>query len=338
MKMNRIRILIILISGFFSWTLTLPAWSQMISVSSSLNRDTIMIGEQLDYTLQIEKEKGIQASFPVFKDTLTGKIEIVGDAGMDSSETDGKEKVRRLLRITSFEEGMVMIPPQAITFTGEGISDTVYSTPLYLLVLAPDVDTTQAIRPIKPPVFTPVSPEEVLPWFVRGLLILAILSLIIAVIWILTHRERFSELFSPVKEEPAHVIAFRELDRLKEEKLPESGRVKEFYSRLTEIIRRYMERQYMIPAMETTTLEILSMFSRNNPDDPMLDDMLKNLLELGDLVKFAKGEPLPVENQTNLNNAYFFVQKTYPRFMEPGSEEKEKDQDVESEDTLLRDE
>ncbi len=129
------------------------------------------------------------------------------------------------------------------------------------------------------------------------------------------------EIFSLKPQEPAHVIAFRDLDKLKEEKLWESGQVKMFYTRLTEISRQYIERQYGIPAMERTTEEILEAFRRSNTEEPLLDEMLKELLELADLVKFAKEDPLPVDNQTNLNNAYLFVQKTYPMFyMEKSAE------------------
>ena len=75
--------------------------------------------------------------------------------------------------------------------------------------------------------------------------------------------------------------------------------------------------QYDIPAMESTSNEILDAFRKANPDDNLLDDILKELLELADLVKFAREDPLPVDNQTNLNNAYIFVQKTYPLFYDP---------------------
>ena len=128
--------------------------------------------------------------------------------------------------------------------------------------------------------------------------------------------------------EPAHVIAFRELDRLKEEKIWNRGMVKEYYTRLTEITRKYIERQFDIPAMESTTEEILDAFKRANLDDNLLNEMLKELLELADLVKFAKEDPLPVDNQTNLNNAYIFVQKTYPLFYREVTEQKVQDQPV----------
>ena len=121
--------------------------------------------------------------------------------------------------------------------------------------------------------------------------------------------------------EPAHVIAFRELDKLKEEKIWEKGQVKLYYTRLTEVSRQYIERQYGIPAMEQTSHEIMKAFKKSNREDSLLDEMLKELLELADLVKFAREDPLPVDNQTNLNNAYLFVQKTYPLFVKTEPEE-----------------
>jgi len=127
-------------------------------------------------------------------------------------------------------------------------------------------------------------------------------------------RKKDPEAFSQIPEEPAHIIAFRELDKLKEDKIWARGEVKQYYTRLTEITRQYIERQYGIPAMESTTEEILRAFDRANPEDDLLDEILRELLELADLVKFAKEDPLPVDNQTNLNNAYIFVQKTYPLF------------------------
>jgi hypothetical protein len=142
-------------------------------------------------------------------------------------------------------------------------------------------------------------------------------------------RNREPDRSSVTPPEPAHVIAFRELDRLKSEKIWTKGEVKQYYTRLTEITRRYIERQYDIPAMESTTEEILDAFRRTNREDSLLDEMLKDLLELADLVKFAREDPLPVDNQTNLNNAYLFVQKTYPLFYREETDRKNPDAPVE---------
>ncbi len=64
----------------------------------------------------------------------------------------------------------------------------------------------------------------------------------------------------------------------------------------------------------------------------MLDEMLKELLELADLVKFAKKDPLPVDNQTNLNSVYLFVQKTYPYFYREDPALKNEDTELIKED------
>ena len=186
--------------------------------------------------------------------------------------------------------------------------------PLMIQVFEPVVDTTQQIKPIKAPMNTPLSLREILPWAGVGLGAALLAGLLF--IWIrrISWKKDDTEEAREVILEPAHIIAFRELDRLKDEKIWKQGKVKSYYTQLTEVTRTYIERQYGIPAMESTTEEILREFQRSNPDDALLDDILKELLELADLVKFAKEDPLPVDNQTNLNNAYIFVQKTYPLF------------------------
>ncbi len=314
------------------------AYTQLITVNSSIDRDSIMIGEQVNFNLTVLKDDSLNVLFPLLQDTITGDIEIISDEGIDTTEENGKTKLVRLMKITSFNEGLQIIPPQPVAFRGEGITDTVFSSPVYLHVYSPAIDTTQAIKPIKPPVNTPLNFAEIMPWMLWGFLGMLGLSLIIAVIWLLLHKEKLAKIFTSVKEEAAHVVAFRDLDKLKEEKLPEHGKTKEFYSRLTEIIRRYIEKQYGIPAMEITTIETLELFSKSNPDDQLLDEMLEQLLQLGDLVKFAKQDPSPLENQTNLNNAYLFVQKTYPFFITPVVEENNENNDVESEETVKGDE
>jgi len=216
--------------------------------------------------------------------------------------------------ITSFEEGMQILPAQRVVYSFSERVDTALSMPLILRVFEPEVDTTEAIMPIKPPINTPLSFMEVLPWIGVGVGGLLLVTLVMALVWIYRQRRRDPEIFRVRPRDPAHVVAFRELDRLKEEKLWERGLVKEFYTRLTEITRTYIERQYGIPAMERTTGEILQAFSRSNTENGLLDEILEELLQLADLVKFAKEDPLPVDNQTNLNNAYLFVQKTYPLF------------------------
>lgn len=288
--------------------------AQLISVTSELNADSMMIGDQLLFTLRVEADTHVDFSLPAITDTLSRNLEVLYPVSADTILADRTRRVEHKYLITSFQEGMQVLPAQRVVYSYRGKKDTALSMPLVVSVYEPAVDTTQAIKPIKPPIKTPLTFREILPWIGLGMGALLLVAAAVVAYRYLRRRRGDPEIFSLKPRDPPHVIAFRELDRLKEEKLWERGHVKAFYTRLTEITRTYIERQYGIPAMERTTGEIMQAFRRSNTENGLLEEMLGDLLNVADLVKFAKEEPLPVDNQTNLNNAYLFVQKTYPLF------------------------
>jgi hypothetical protein len=288
--------------------------AQLISVQSSVSADSMMIGDQVVYTLHVEAADHVDFLLPQLIDTLSSNLEILYPLSADTTTAEGRREVNHRYMITSFEPGMQMVPTLGVIYKSGNVSDTALSMPLMISVFEPLVDTTQQIMPIKPPINTPLTFKEVAPWAGMGLGGLLLIGLIIYLVRRFRHLKEGPEGVPLKPLEPAHVLAFRELDRLKAEKIWEKGQVKLYYTRLTEVTRHYIERQYGIPAMERTTDEIMQAFRKSNREDSLLDEMLKELLELADLVKFAKEDPLPVDNQTNLNNAYLFVQKTYPFF------------------------
>jgi len=292
-----------------------PSHAQVLRVHASVSSDSILIGDQVEFRIRVEAIEGVDFRLPRITDTLSAGIEVLTPASADTVSSQERVIVDHAYRITSFEAGMQHVPPQPVVYSFGQQTDTALSLPLYVSVCEPEVDTSAQIMPIKQPINTPVTLQEALPWIGLGFAAWMVGSLVYALVWMYWKRKRDPEIFTYRPVEPAHVVAFRELDRLREEKLWEKGMVREFYTRLTGITRQYIERQYGIPAMERTTREILDAFRRSNPDDGILDEMLKELLELADLVKFAREDPLPVDNQTNLNNAYLFVQKTYPLFL-----------------------
>lgn len=315
----------ILILVFLGMVIVLQA--QIISVQSKLASDSMMIGDQLLFTIHVEAAKEVDFKMPLLTDTLSRNLEILAPYGADTTRTEqGGLIIDHSYILTSFEPGMQMLPSQKVVYTLNAISDTALSMPLMIQVFAPEVDTSQQIKPIKPPLETPITFRETLPWILLGTFVWLFGTLVFALIWMYRQKKRDPEIFSIKPLEPAHIVAFRDLDRLKTGKLWESGQVKLFYTQLTEITRRYIERQYGVPALERTTHEILEAFRVSNTEDPLLDEMLMELLELADLVKFAKEDPTPLENQTNLNNAYLFVQKTYPMFFEEKAGEKEEEE------------
>jgi hypothetical protein len=300
--------------------------AQLIRVHSGVSSDSIMIGDQIMFTLHVEAADNIAFELPLIKDTLTSELEVLALYSADTSRAEGSVVVDHAYIITGFDAGTQLIPAMPVLYEYNNVMDTALSMPLLIHIFDPVVDTTQQIKPIKPPINTPVTLKEVLPWVLMGIGAWLTGTLVAALVWMHRQRRKDPEIFSIRPQEPAHIVAFRELDRLKEKKLWESGQVKLYYTRLSDITRRYIEGQYGIPAMERTTGEILYAFSKSNTDDPLLEEMLRQLLELADLVKFAKEDPLPVDNQTNLNNAYLFVQKTYPLFYFEKPAEKEKEE------------
>ena len=315
MRMNRVIQVLkgLFLTGLFL-ILAMPVKGQLIRVESMISSDSLMIGEQISYTLRVDAVSELEFMLPTIHDTLSSTLEVISPLSSDTTSSEGRTVVEQAYIITGFESGSQIVPSQEVIYARDGVVDTARSMPLIINVYDPVVDTSQQIKPIKPPLNTPVTFREVLPWAAAGL---GGLLLVGATAWLMRRylkRKKDPDGFSRKPLEPAHVIAFRELDKLKEEKIWSRGEVKHYYTRLTEITRHYIERQYEIPAMESTTDEILQAFRRANPEDQLLDEILKELLELADLVKFAKEDPLPVDNQTNLNSAYIFVQKTYPLF------------------------
>jgi hypothetical protein len=300
--------------------------AQLISVRSKLDSDSMMIGDQVVFTIHVEAEENVDFQLPVLKDTLSKNLEILFPIASDTTMVENKKVIEQSYMITGFETGMQPVPAQRVAYSTGEIKDTALSMPFMVQVFEPVVDTTQKIKPIKPPMNTPLSFREILPWIAVGIGGWMVATLIFALIWMVRQKRKDPEVFLLKPQEPAHVIAFRELDRLKEDKVWEQGEVKKYYTRLTEITRHYIERQYGIPAMESTSEEILHAFRKINTEDNLLDEMLEGLLLLADLVKFAKEDPLPLDNQTNLNNAYLFVQKTYPLFYYENPEKKEEDE------------
>jgi hypothetical protein len=128
------------------------------------------------------------------------------------------------------------------------------------------------------------------------------------------------------------VIALRELEHIKQEKLWQKGEVKTFHSHLTDVLRDYIEDRYGIPAPEQITSEILESLKSVDLSDDKVLVKIQQVLDLADRVKFAKMEPLPDENALALKNAYFFVNQTKyetPQQTEEQAGENEKQQKVE---------
>ena len=299
--------------------------SQEVTVTTAFDTSRIYIGDQIKYTLSVVKPVSYFLSYPVFTDTLYKNIEILSGPVIDSSFLkDGRLKIRHQYLVTSFDSGFYQVPPVYAELRSESGIKRFYSdyAPLEVMrVRITPKDTASRFFDIIKPYRAPLTPGEILPWVLMTFIAAVVIWYIIRIIK--RHRSRKSGEPVLVAREPAHVIAFRELERLRNEKLWQNGEVKMYYTRLSEILRQYLEDRFMVYSLELTTFETLRELVRSGFREDENYNILRNILTGSDLVKFARHKPDPRENDLHLENAWRFVEATKVILAEPetGNEE-----------------
>lgn len=286
------------------------AGAQNAEAFSSIDRDSIMIGDQFHYKMGINIPQGFIVAWPQLTDTISSNIEIIDYQDIDTSYLENTFTLNRQFTLTSFDSGYFEIPSYTFKFRHEDDTIDFESNTLkhYIRVFTPAVDTSQAFKAIKGPISEPYTLREALPWIILALLLFVIVFLII---WFIQKRKKNRPLFTarPKPELPPHIIAFQMLEELRLAKVWQSGRLKEYYTQLTDITRNYIEGRFLIDAPEMTTEEILEELKQKNINSEVADK-LKSALQLADLVKFAKAKPTPLENDLCLNHCVDFVKET----------------------------
>jgi hypothetical protein len=287
-------------------------FGQDIRVTAEFDTNRIYIGDQIFFTIKIEKPVGENISLPTLKDTLYKKIEILSGPTSDTiALQSGRDAIIRKYLVTSFDSGLYQVPPVYAEITTSNGLTRFYSNYTSLEVsrinIAPK-DTTDVIYDIIKPYNAPLTLSDILPW----VLIIIAVSLII---WYLAkliknRKKRKTGVEAPEIYEPAHIIAFRELEKLRDDELWQRGDIKLYYTRLTEILRQYLENRYRINSMELTSDETLSIYKKTVKPDKDIFNTLKTVLKDADLVKFAKFKPGQTDNVTAFDNSWNFVSAT----------------------------
>jgi hypothetical protein len=292
--------------------------AQNVKVHAELDSSSIQIGQQAKLTLSVEYKVNtndrIKIQWPAIGDTLRKEVEVVRQSKIDTIIPDRNDPFTFLqtktIYVTSFDSGYWAVPP--FKFIVNGDTSGIYSDALLLTVSTVSVDTTQAIKDIKDPYAIDYS---FIDWIKDHKLLLGGvlfgIILISFLIWLIIRSRKKQPLVVEEKaiKIPAHVVAFEKLEKLKNDKLWQEGKLKQYHIALTDIIREYIENRFKIPALEQTTEEILSGFKTVAIDNES-KEKLRQLLLLGDLVKFAKEQPLPTENEMSMINAFDFINGT----------------------------
>ena len=289
------------------------SFAQEVSVLAKLDTNAMLIGDHVRVTLQFTGPAQSQVLWPFIPDTILGSITIIGRGKVDTTYTADKKSVTfsQQLNITCYDSGFYTIP--SIPFHYRLLPDTsryaATTTMMLLAVHTVKVDTTQAFKPIIGPLKVPISFREMLPWILVGFV--AVL-LIFTGIWYLRKRKKKEPIFQlkPKVVLQPHERALLEFEKLRMKKLWQHGKVKEYHSELTEILRKYIEDRFQVPALEQTSGEITRSLMNNAECPRNTLDLLNRLLILADMVKFAKAQPVATENDASLTDGIEFVHTT----------------------------
>lgn len=299
--------------------------AQKASAHATVQPSEILIGEQALINLQVIAPKDKEIMFPIYQDSIVQGLEVLSIGNSDTTITDNVRTINMKYLVTSFDSTLYYIPSMPIS---DGV-DTIFSNSFGLKVTAPELkDSTIAylermhagetdsidfnelqLNDIKSIQKAPFSWMDFLSLLWIPLIILILLAIISAIIYLIIRKNKKGYFFTPPPLLPPHVRAMNSLDKIKSEKIWQQERYKEFYTQITDVLRRYIHERYGINSLEMTSNEILSVIRTKSEEDSVYNN-LKQVLSLADLVKFAKYKPFIDENDLSLMNSYFFVNQT----------------------------
>lgn len=291
-----------------------------IIVKGNMDSTRMWIGNQTILQFQVIQDAKQKVTLPLFSDTIVGALEIVQQQKLDTIKlSDTQIQVNVGYIVTSFHDSLIYVPPYPFV-SG---SDTVWSNSMSIKTIQPfKIDTaSNAITDIKP-VFKPKF--DWADFFKKFFLVILAIALLILLFFIARRFMEKKPILLSDKSKPQvspHTEALEKLDKIKNGKIWQQGRIKEYHTELTDVVRYYIERAFDVNSMEATSEEILQKMQFLRADKPAAYDSLKQILQLGDLVKFAKWNPAPNDNELSLMNAYLFVNQTKTENTPPSQEE-----------------
>lgn len=286
--------------------------AQQIEVEADIDSAAIFIGEQATLTLKARQPNSAQLAFPIFSDNIIGKLELVETLPPDTAAIDGNNiEVTNRYKVTAFDSTLVYMPGFKIAH----LDDTLTTNALTLKVYDMPVDTTQQaiadIKGIYKPPFDWIGLLTQIAIIVLSLVVIGIVAFIIYRV-VKNNKKAAGEPEPIVDTRSAYEIAMQEINDLKEEKLWQAGKNKEYHSRLTDIVRQYIGRRFDIGAMELSSEDIMQYFRSDKKFRDMKTEiqLLDNILKLADLVKFAKMTPLANDNERAMAETVRFIELT----------------------------
>ncbi|NOX37127.1 MAG: protein BatD [Calditrichaeota bacterium] len=288
------------------------AQSGLIEIEARVDKNVITIGDRITYTITIRHAPNVRVENPGPGVNL-GMFEIKDYQIHEPVETDGIIQETFEYVISVYDTGRFVIPPFPVAFFA---SDTtphpqiITSDPVEIYVESVLKSADAELKDIKPPLTIPVDYRR---WVMLGLIGLLAILLLGGGYYYYRKRQRGEPIFRKEVIQPAHEIAYSEIEQLLNSGLMSCGEWKTFFTLLSDILRRYVENRFFVPAMEDTTSELMYALREMNIETAALDNLEKTL-ELCDLVKFARYEPVAKEVDRAIQQARNFIEATKLEF------------------------
>ena len=280
-----------------------------VKVDVVIDSIAILIGEQAHVTLSVTAKNSDRIEFQPLKEAhyVVPGLELLYVEKADTTQLeDNLIKVSKRLTLTSFDEKLYPIPSFWIKVNGKKYT----TNSLALKVITVDVDTLH-LNQFYPPKDVQDNPFSWNDWKeMFWCSVLLVLLLVVSIyLWVrLKQNKPIIVRVKVVKHLPPHKKALIKIEQIKQDKLTVSSNQKEYYTKLTDTLRRYIEERFGFNAMEMTTSEIIEHLQKEGDNQILLE--LKELFETADLVKFAKYSAQINENDLNLVNAIHFIDNT----------------------------
>ncbi|NND15026.1 MAG: hypothetical protein HKN89_01730 [Eudoraea sp.] len=294
-------------------------WGQEeVQLSSQVDTTNIQIGEQVQFTIDIEVDSTAQVFFP--EGQTFAPLETVQAFKTDSTRKDHRLLLQKKYALTQFDSGSYLLPTQRIEVDGRGF----FTDSIRIKVADVAVDTTkQKMYDIKPLIEVDRNYARIGKYILVALLILLLIGGLIYWFYFrkkpLTQEEEEAQL-------PPYDRALLELKRLENSRYLIQDEFKKYYSELTKIVREYLEEDVNVTALESTTTELLEKMEllkdsgRLNIEENTLEQFEK-ILHTADLVKFAKSKPSTHIAEDDRKAVELIVIKTKEGIPEPTEEE-----------------
>ena len=266
-----------------------------ITINAEIDKPIVTTGDIITYTITLTHESDVIPTTPDF-DTIS-EFNIIERITIKPRETEnGLVKQKYSAKLRADKVGTYTIAPVRVPFKikekntekyipGEILSQKITIEVASVLRLQGEPTDIKDIKDI-----VEVDRNWV-PWFFWGLNII-LLTIVLYLLW----KYRKTKHPNPTKEAPVlstHEIAFRELDTLKSKGLLERGNAREHFFELSEILRRYLGKRYLFPALDWTTEEITEHFKNQEKIELASRTEANRILKKSDLIKFAKAQALP---------------------------------------------